>query len=67
MTMKRPSSRLLVRNLQAVVLVVLASLIRIRPLQALGAALPWLTFYPAIAIAGVKGGLSSGLLATGLS
>ncbi|MEN9479856.1 MAG: hypothetical protein RLZZ298_1251 [Pseudomonadota bacterium] len=48
----------------ALALVALAAALRIWPLQALGSTLAWLTFYPAVMIAAVYGGLFAGLLAT---
>ena len=53
--------------LVAVPLVALAAALRIWPLHMLGAGLAWLTFYPAVMIAAVYGGLAAGLLATGLT
>lgn len=55
------------RGALAVVLVALAAALRIWPLQLLGSNLVWLTFYPAVAVAAVYGGLWAGLLATVLS
>ncbi len=56
-----------VRPLVAVPLVALAAALRIWPLQSLGSNLVWLTFYPAVMIAAIAGGLSAGLLATALA
>jgi diguanylate cyclase (GGDEF)-like protein/PAS domain S-box-containing protein len=55
------------RYLTAIALVVLAAVSRIWPLQSLGSNLEWLTFYPAVMIAAIYGGLFAGLLATILS
>ena len=48
----------------AVALVAFASALRIWPLQSLGSGLAWLTYYPAVMIVAIYGGLSAGLLAT---
>jgi diguanylate cyclase (GGDEF)-like protein/PAS domain S-box-containing protein len=48
----------------ALALVTLAATLRVWPLQALGSTLTWLTFYPAVMLAAVYGGLFAGLLAT---
>ena len=48
-------------------LVILAALVRIWPLQALESSLAWLTFYPAAILAAVYGGRFAGLLATTLA
>ncbi|MBK7626067.1 MAG: PAS domain-containing protein [Bacteroidales bacterium] len=45
-------------------LIILASLLRIWPLQSLDSTLAWLTFYPAVMIVSVFGGLWAGLLGT---
>jgi light-regulated signal transduction histidine kinase (bacteriophytochrome) len=55
------------RYLLAVVLIGAASALRLWPLEALGARLAWLTFYPAVAVAALFGGLYAGLFATLLS
>ncbi|MBI5791862.1 MAG: response regulator [Rhodocyclales bacterium] len=55
------------RYVIAVVVVAIAALLRVWPLQALGASLVWLTFYPAVMIVAIYGGLSAGLLATALA
>jgi signal transduction histidine kinase/ActR/RegA family two-component response regulator len=55
------------RYLVAVALVAVASALRLWPLQSLGSTLAWLTFYPVVMIAAIYGGLSAGLLATGLA
>lgn len=47
--------------------VALAGLSRIWPLGALRNTLTWITFYPAVLVAAVVGGLATGLLATGLT
>jgi len=54
------------RFLVAALLIVAASSLRIWPLQALGSTLTWLTFYPAVMIAAIYGGLAAGLLTTGI-
>jgi two-component system CheB/CheR fusion protein len=51
----------------AYALVMLASLLRIWPLQILGMKIPWVTFYPAVMITALYGGLYSGLFASLLS
>lgn len=48
----------------ALVIVALAGGLRIWPLDLLGARLPYLTFYPAVVLAAVLGGLVPGLLTT---
>lgn len=55
------------RYAAVVALVALASALRVWPLQALGSHLAWLTFYPAVTVAAICGGLAAGLLATGLA
>ena len=55
------------RFIVATALVALAAVLRIWPLQVLGSILVWLTFYPAVMVAAIYGGLSSGLLSTGLA
>jgi K+-sensing histidine kinase KdpD len=55
------------RYLVAVALVAAAVVLRVWPLQALGSRLVWLTFYPITMVAAIYGGLSAGLLATGLA
>jgi len=45
-------------------LVAVAAASRVWPLQALGFMLEWLTFYPAVMISSIYGGLWSGLIAT---
>lgn len=48
-------------------LVVVAALLRIWPLHQVGTDLAWATFYPAVVVAALYGGLIPGLLATALS
>lgn len=55
------------RYLVALVLVTVAAVLRVWPLQALESSLAWLTFYPAVMVVAIYGGLSAGLLATVLS
>ena len=50
-----------------VAVIVAAGAFRLWPLQALEARLTWLTFYPAVAVAALYGGLRAGLLGTSLS
>jgi PAS domain S-box-containing protein len=45
-------------------IIVIASLLRLWPLQSLGTSLTWLTFYPAVMIISVYGGLWTGIMAT---
>ncbi len=51
----------------AIALIAAAAALRLWPLQALGARLAWLTFYPAVVVAALYGGFSAGLLGTFLS
>jgi signal transduction histidine kinase/CheY-like chemotaxis protein len=51
----------------AIVLIAIASALRIWPLQALESKVAWLTFYPTVMIAAIYGGLGGGLIATGLA
>lgn len=51
----------------AVVVVAFAAVLRIWPLQALGSSLVWLTFYPAVVVVAIYGGLGAGLFAVGLA
>lgn len=51
----------------AVALVAFAAALRIWPLQALDSNLAWLTFYPAVMVVAIYGGLYAGLLATALA
>lgn len=55
------------RFLVAIALVAIAAALRAWPLQALGSILAWLTFYPAVMVAAIYGGLLAGLLATTLA
>lgn len=55
------------RYVLAIALVAFAAALRIWPLQALGSSLAWLTFYPAVMVVAIYGGLSAGLLATALA
>jgi len=55
------------RYLFAVFIVTVAAALRIWPLELLASKLAWLTFYPAVMIAAIYGGLLAGLLATGLA
>ena len=55
------------RYLAAVVLVAAAALVRLGFLQALGTRATYVTFYPAVIVAALYGGLSAGLVATVLS
>ncbi len=48
-------------------LVVVAALLRIWPVRQVGTDLAWATFYPAVVVAALYGGLTAGLLATALS
>ncbi len=50
-----------------ILLVVVAALLRIWPLHQVGTDLAWATFYPAVVVAALYGGLVAGLLATALS
>jgi diguanylate cyclase (GGDEF)-like protein/PAS domain S-box-containing protein len=51
----------------AIVLVALASIARLWPLQALDSAHLWLTFYPAVVVTAIYAGRSAGWLATALA
>jgi len=55
------------RYASAFLLIALASVLRIWPLNELGSSLAWLTYYPAVMIVAIYGGLYAGLLATFLS
>lgn len=55
------------RYVVAIAIVALAAALRIWPLQALGSTLVWLTFYPAVMVVAIYGGLYAGLLATFLA
>ncbi len=65
-----PSPRLrhlFLRYVLPPLLVVVAALLRIWPLHQVGTDLAWATFYPAVVVAALYGGLAAGLLATALS
>jgi PAS domain S-box-containing protein len=51
----------------ALLLVSFATVLRVWPLQAIGEELTWFTFYPAVIVAALYGGISTGLIATLLS
>ena len=55
------------RYVVAIVLVVFASALRIWPLHMLGSTLAWLTYYPAVMLVAIYGGLYASLLATVLA
>jgi signal transduction histidine kinase/CheY-like chemotaxis protein len=55
------------RFLVAVIAITVGSALRIWPLDVLESRVAWLTFYPVVMIAAVYGGLTTGLLATGLA
>ncbi|MDD4929861.1 MAG: PAS domain S-box protein [Gallionella sp.] len=55
------------RYFVAIFIVAFAAALRVWPLQALGSTLTWLTFYPAVMVVAVYGGLYAGLLATALA
>lgn len=57
----------LIRNFLAIVVVALTAGLRAQPLHALNSSFPWITFLPAVIVSAVFGGLSAGLLATGLA
>lgn len=59
-----PSSRYPKHFIAALLLVSFASLLRIWPLQAIGEQITWFTFYPAVIVAILYGGISAGLMAT---
>jgi len=59
--------RVILQIAVAIGIVLLAASLRLWPLQALGLRLAYLTFYPAIMIAALYGGIFTGLLATVLS
>lgn len=61
------AQRLWGRLAWAFTLVALAAVLRKWPLQSLGSTLVWLTFYPAVVVAAINGGLAAGMLATALS
>ncbi len=56
-----------IQVIATVLLVALAAAIRIRLLQVMGSELVWLTFFPAVIIAALLGGVTAGLLAATLS
>ncbi|MDE3033784.1 MAG: DUF4118 domain-containing protein, partial [Acidobacteriota bacterium] len=65
-----PSPRLrhlFLRYVLPTLLVFVAALLRIWPLHSVGTDLAWATFYPAVVVAALYGGLTAGLLATALS
>ncbi|MGD1029815.1 MAG: ATP-binding protein [Opitutaceae bacterium] len=51
----------------ALVFIAVAALLRLWPLQVLVDRLPWLTFYPAVMMAALYGGVAAGMLGTALS
>jgi len=51
----------------AIVVVIVAAGLRIWPLQGLGLRAPWITFYPAVMLSGLYGGIFPGALTTALS
>ena len=51
----------------SILIVMVASVIRAAVFSELGRGIPYLTYYPAVAIAAIVGGLPAGLLATVLS
>jgi signal transduction histidine kinase/CheY-like chemotaxis protein len=55
------------RYVVAVMIITLAALLRVWPLQALGTTLVWLTFYPAVMVVAIYGGLFGGLAGTMLA
>ncbi|NJD07255.1 MAG: response regulator [Methylococcaceae bacterium] len=55
------------RFIVAGVAIVIAASLRVWPLHGLGTLLVWLTFYPAVMVASLYGGLYAGLLGTGLA
>jgi len=65
--LRRSTDRSWVRCLSAIPIVAAAAGVRIIFLPQLGNGLPWLTFYPAVILAAIYGGLSAGALATALS
>ena len=67
MSHQQISRRAWTRYVVAIALVSLAAALRIWPLQAIESRLAWLTFYPAVMVAAIYGGLSAGLLATVLA
>jgi signal transduction histidine kinase/DNA-binding NarL/FixJ family response regulator len=65
--MRRITKRLWLRYIVAVALIALGMGLRIWPLGGLGLRIPYVTFYPAVMVAALYGGLSAGLLAVVLS
>jgi len=55
------------RLIVAFILIIVATALRIWPLESLGTRLAWLTFYPAVMLAAVYGGVIVGIIATTLS
>jgi signal transduction histidine kinase/CheY-like chemotaxis protein len=55
------------RLLITLTIITLAAALRLWPLSSLGTSVAWLTYYPAVMVAGIYGGLFSGLFATFLS
>ncbi|MBF0524286.1 MAG: DUF4118 domain-containing protein, partial [Deltaproteobacteria bacterium] len=55
------------RHIVVIALIAAAAALRVWPLQALALRAPYLTFYPAVMVAALYGGLSSGVLAVCLS
>lgn len=51
----------------AIIVISLAAALRLWPLQSLGLRTVWVTFYPAVMLVAIYGGLASGMLATFLS
>jgi signal transduction histidine kinase/CheY-like chemotaxis protein len=67
LTSKRIILSTLRRFLVAVLIIGLASAIRIVFFESLGRGIPYLTYYPAVMLAALYGGFPAGLLATGIS
>jgi two-component system CheB/CheR fusion protein len=67
MNLQQTSRLVWSRYIVAVTLIALAAALRIWPLHSLGSSLSWLTFYPAVMIVAIYGGLFTGLLATALA
>lgn len=51
----------------AILVVIIAAALRVYPLQGLELRAPWITFYPAVMLAGLYGGFFPGVIATGLT
>ena len=51
----------------AFLLIVIAAALRVWPLEVLETRLTWLTFYPAVMLAAIYGGVAVGMIATSLS